>query len=352
MTEELAKRGRTRFYSVGMSRLSEHRGDTRMDLVDRANHVEIIDGVECYLQRNLWHPFRLKNRKLRFAEEGMFQIYTRLMTPVLRKWIREADQVFIESGMAAVYIGVVKKLNPKARIVYWAADDLTTIGAAETIQRSFIRNFESIDTIRLPSRLLLEGMPHGKTAILAPHGINKAVMDTPRPSPMTGERKTCVSVGSMLFDASFFNIAAPLFPNLDFYVIGAGPAASGVTKRQNIIIHDEMPFEETLGWLAHMTIGVAPYRDNDTPAYLLDTSMKLRQFAYFGKPAVCPQFAVGGMPSRFGYKPGDPTSIKAAITAALLYKDPVSVDIPEWSEIAERVLHPDQFPEWRLEKQS
>lgn len=347
MTEELAKRGHVRFWSVGMSALSEYRGDTRTDLRDKANKVEIVDGVECYLQRGLWHPFRLKKPALRPVEEAMFSLYRYTMPPLLKKWIREADEVFIESGMAAVYIADVRRLNPRARIVYWAADDLTTIGAAETIRRDFLKNFDKIDIVRLTSPKLLSGMPHARSSIFAPHGMNKALMDQPRPSPF-GTAKAGVSVGSMLFDPDFFNQVASAFPDVQFHVIGAGKAAEGLTPQPNVIVHDEMPFENTLAYLRHAAFGIAPYRDENTPDYLIDTSLKLKQFAYFGKPAVCPEFALGNVPGRCGYIAGRKDTMVRAVQEALDWTGPITIDVPEWSEVADRILEPERFPQYRL----
>ncbi|AQS86443.1 MAG: glycosyltransferase [Acetobacter aceti] len=344
---ELAKRGHVRFYSTGLSRLSEHRGDTRTDLAPRANRVEVKNGVECYLQRGLWHPFRIMKPGLQPMETAMFRFYRWRMPPILKQWIQQADVVFIESGMAAVYIADVKRLNPKARIIYLASDDLSVVGAARTIQREFIRNFDRIDLVRLPSRLLLEGMPHSRNTIFAPQGVDRDLMERPRPSPFRG-RQACVSVGSMLFDASFFNLAAPEVPELDFHVIGAGRAAEALDKHPNIIVHDEMPFEETLGYVQNCAFGVAPYRDANTPRYLFDTSLKLKQFSFFGKPAVCPEFAAGEDRGRFGYTPGDRASIVAAIRGALTCTDPITLDIPTWSDVVDRLLTPERFPEHRV----
>ncbi|WP_051291839.1 GumK N-terminal domain-containing glycosyltransferase [Acetobacter nitrogenifigens] len=351
IARELARRGRTRFFSTGLSRLSEHRGDTRADLAAVANSVELSDGVECYLQRGLWHPFRLNRAALGLAEAAMFRLYRLLKPGILKRWIRDADTVFVESGLAAIFVPDIRKLNPRAKIVYLASDDLGVIGAARTIRQGFLDNFDAIDLVRLPSPLLLSGMPHARSAIFAPQGVDRALMERPRPSPFS-VRRACVSVGSMLFDASFFNMAAPSFPDLDFYVIGAGRAAEALDKRPNIIVLPETPFEETLGYIQHAAFGVAPYRDADTPRYLLDTSLKLRQFAFFGKPAVCPDFAAGGDAGRFAYKPGDAASIAAAVTGALANTTPISVDLPDWSEVVDRLLYPERFPEHRLEQQS
>ncbi|MFT8720406.1 glycosyltransferase [Acetobacter sp.] len=344
---ELAKRETVRFYSAGFSRLSEHRGDTRTDLKHRANRVEVVDGVECYLQYWPWHPFRLRNPRLHWLEEAMFAAYRLTMPAILKRWIREADTVFIESGMAAIYVPDVKRLNPKAKIVYLASDDLSVVGAAETIKRSFIRHFDKIDLIRMPSPLLLEGMPHENSSIFAPQGVDRELMERPRPSPFGG-RDACVSVGSMLFDADFFNLAAPEFPDIDFHVIGAGRAAEGLDKRPNIIVHNEMPFEETLGYLQNCIFGIAPYKSDDMPKYLFDTSLKLKQFAFFGKPAVCPTFAAGTVAGRFGYTPGDKNSIVDAIKKAVSCEENISIDLPTWQEVVDRLLMPERFPEHRL----
>lgn len=347
LTGELAKRGPVRFFSVGLSRLSEHRGDTRADLKDRANRAEVVDGVQCYLYRTLWHPFTLRKPALLPLERILFRAYRLTMPAVFRHSIRWAEVVFVESGMAAIFIPDIRRLNPKARIVYLASDDLSVIGAAETIKRGFATHFDEIDTVRLPSRFLLDSLPHGRSAIFAPHGIDRTLTERSYDSPY-GPRQGCVSVGSMLFDADFFNIAARLFPELDFHIIGAGKAAAKLDARANIIIHEEMPFSDTLPYVRHAALGVAPYLDAGTPRYLIDTSLKLKQFGLFGIPAVCPYFALGDAPGRFGYRPGDAATIESAIRAALAHDTPITIDAPGWSDILDRLLTPERFPEHRL----
>jgi len=344
---EIAKRGQVRFFSVGLSRLSERRGDTRFNLAEKANRVETVGGVECYLWRQFWHPFTMRNQALLPAETAMFYAYRRMVPAIPRQWMREADLVFIESGLAAVFIADVRRKNPNARIVYLASDDLDTVGCAETIKRDFKRNFDMIDTVRLPSRYLLPGMPHGETSILVPHGIDKSIA-APRYADPYGGRRACVSVGSMLFDASFFRIAAGLFPEIEFHVIGAGAAAAGLAAA-NIVIHPEMAFADTLPYLQHAAFGVAPYRDADTPLYLIDTSLKLRQFALFGIPSVCPNFALGDVPGRFGYVPGDARSIESAIQRALDNAEAITVNALSWSDVVDRILTPASFADVRLD---
>jgi 2-beta-glucuronyltransferase len=343
---EMARRGSVRFVSVGLSRLSAHRGDTRANLADRANRVERVADVDCYLWRMPWHPFTLRRQALAGVESAMFRLYRLMLPRVPADWIRQADTVFIESGMAVIFIADVRRLNPTARIIYLASDDLDTVGCAATIKRDFRDHFDAIDTVRLPSRFLAAGMPHTRQAVLVPHGIDRSIAAVTHPNPY-GDRPACVSVGSMLFDAGFFTHAAAAFPAIDFHIIGAGKAADGLAGA-NIIIHPEMAFDRTLGYLQHAAFGVAPYRDADTPEYLIDTSLKLRQFGLFGIPAVCPNFALGGTPGRFGYVPGDTASIAAAIGAALGNTAPISITALSWGEVVDRILSPADFADVRL----
>jgi len=343
---EMAKRGTVRFVSVGLSRLSEYRGDTRASLKDRANRVEIANGVECYLWRTLFHPFKIRNKFLVGLEPILFGAYRAMLPKIPRRWIEEADVVFVESGMAAVFIADIRRLNPAARIIYLASDDLEVVGCAGTILLDFRRNYDMIDTVRLPSRYLLSGMPHGKNAIFAPHGIDRSVAEARHASPY-GQRTAAVSVGSMLFDAAFFWAAAAAFPEIDFHIIGAGKAANGLGA-PNIILHREMAFAATLPYLRHAAFGIAPYLDADTPMYLIDTSLKLRQFALFGIPAVCPFFAVGGTAGRFGYLAGDAASIATAIRAALANQEPITTDALAWNEVVDRILAPADFADTRV----
>ncbi len=343
---EMATRCETRFFSVGLSRLSQHRGDTRSSLAAEGNRVATYHGVQCYLWKTSWHPFNMRNPRLGLVESALFRTYRMMVPPIPRQWLSESDIVFIESGIAVIFIADIKRLNPRARVIYLASDDLDVIDAAATIKRDFTRHFDKIDTVRLPSHHMLPAMPHGRTSILVPHGVDRSIAAAVYPSPY-GERRSCVAVGSMLFDASFFRIAAAAYPDLDFHIIGAGKAAAEL-QGDNIIVHPEMAFAETLPYVQHAAFGVAAYRDDKSPRYLIDTSLKLKQFGLFAIPAVCPHFALGNAPGRFGYTPGDPASITAAIAAALHNETPIIDTSQSWDAVVDRMLTPADYPDTRL----
>ena len=151
--------------------------------------------------------------------------------------------------------------------------------------------------------------------MVIPHGFDLLLLNDQAPSPY-GPGCHAVSIGSMLFDRSFFDIAAPLFPDLTFHVIGAGSAADGLSA-PNVRVYPIMPHAATIPFIRHANIGIAAYRDVGQPAYLTDSSMKLIQFAAFGLPSVCPHFAVGSRPERIPYDPGQLASIRHAIALAI-----------------------------------
>jgi 2-beta-glucuronyltransferase len=118
---------------------------------------------------------------------------------------------------------------------------------------------------------------------------------------------------------------------------------------ENIKVYGEMPYAETLRYIKHADLGIAPYSSVKLPAYLRDTSMKLIQYAFFELPAICPHFIAGDYPNRFGYEIGDSDSIAAAIERALNPAEPLQTQpVLSWGEVTERLLSPRQFGDTRI----
>ena len=143
-------------------------------------------------------------------------------------------------------------------------------------------------------------MPPGLRLSYVPHGFNHDVFQGQTTSPYS-DPVNAVSVGSMLFDDKFFKTACRAFPEVKFHIIGGGRRSQRVTE-PNATVLPEMAFHETVRYIVHASIGIAAYDKAATPYYLSDTSMKLAQYAYVGLNSVCPLFAAGGKPGRFGYE--------------------------------------------------
>lgn len=346
IARELALRGPTRFFSLRYSLLSRQTGDPRLSLDRHANRVETRDGVECFLWKTPIHPFNTRRPALKRVEDLMYRAYVAMASPVLKKWLAESDVIVFESGVAPVFFDLARTLNPKAKLIYIASDDLDTIEVADYVKEAFNRAAPEMTTIRVPSKALVSGIPSRHNVVVVPHGIDPELGADAGGSPYR-DALNAVSVGSMLFDPGFFAEASHRFPNMHFHIIGCGQPQHP-SYGPNVTVYDEMPHEETVRYIRHADIGIAPYRSESVPAYLADTSMKLIQYDFLGIPAVCPHAVTGEYASRFGYTPGDGVSIEQAINQALKAPKEASRRHLSWAEVTDRILMPSAYPDTEI----
>lgn len=339
---ELAKRGTTRFFSLRYSLLSRYTTDPRLSIDNKANQVELHNNVECYLWKTFIHPFNTRRTWLRPVETLMYRWYSNGRNSVLRRWIKEATVVVMESGVAPIFYDLVKRLNPNARLVYRASDSLEAINVADFVCRAFQRSAEKFNTIVLPSKALAGSIPSRHNLAFVPQGIDHSLGANTGPTPY-GEGIHAVSVGSMMFDPGFFVLASERCPDIHFHIIGSGKPRQP-EYGANVTVYGEMPFTQTLRYIKHADLGIAPYNSENLPAYLRDTSLKLTQYDFFKIPAVCPVFIAADYPTRFGYRIGDADSIEQAIRLALNPGRPASASrVLSWSEVTDRMLAPQHF---------
>ncbi|HEY4072509.1 MAG TPA: hypothetical protein VGM52_05330 [Herbaspirillum sp.] len=343
---ELAKLRPTRFFSCQYSLLSQLKSDPRASLLPLANKKTTFNGVECYLWKTVIHPFNVRKFYLRPFENFLFRRYVGHPSPVLISWIEEAETVFFESGIAPIFFDLVRRLNPRAKTIYVASDDLATINTAAYVQSTFKRVAAEMTALCLKSRFMADGMPQSDNRYVIPHGFDFSVAEHADPSPYPGGINA-VSVGSMLFDPEFFVAASRRFPNIVFHIIGSGTGRHA-GYGDNVKVYDEMPHRLTLPYIKHASIGIAPYGSPNLPRYLSDTSLKLIQYDFFKLPAVCPSGIVGDYATRFGYEQGNAESIVAAIEAAIAAPRISSRKPLQWSQVVERMLNPKLFDDIRL----
>ena len=343
IAEELVKRGETSFISLRYSYLTKFRDDPRKDLWRRANKLEVHNRVDCFLWRTPIHAMRLPSW-LALIERAAFATISCYLPREIREIILKTKTIFIESGVGIIYLPLIKKVNPYIQIIYMASDSLVAIKQAKYIKDSLRRNSSLIDGARVPSPYLKEDVPSNVPCFYIPHGIDEKIFADIGSSPFNPNSINAVSVGSMLFDVNFFEIAASLFPNIMFHAIGSGHSGE---PPANVIYYPEMSFTRTLPFLKHCHFAIAPYGEG-VEAYLTHTSMKLMQYDYLGLPAVCPTTVVGTGFCRFGYKIGDTPSIKTAIEEALCARRWSSGRHLTWEEVTARLLKPDEFEDTRI----
>jgi 2-beta-glucuronyltransferase len=329
------------FISTRFSLLSKYKGDSRLFLSDRANKLEVFDGIKCYLWRTAFHPFASNNPLVKVAMAALFPFYAKLPNKEVDAMLAAADFVIIESSVAAIFIRRIRRVAPAAHIIYYATDRLDTVGAHPFVRRQLEADGALIGHVSMRSPRMANDFSWASGRLFrAEFGIEESEFAEIGANPYTNPLNA-VSVGSMLFDQSFFEAVAPAFPQVTFHVIGCG---TRFTPPPNVIVYDEMKFKDTLPYVKYATVGIAPYHDAPGTEYLADSSLKLAQFEYFQLPAVCPDFAVGTNLSRFGYRTGDAGSMRAALTAALAKVGHVAPrKFQSWEDVAARVLTPKSF---------
>jgi 2-beta-glucuronyltransferase len=334
-----------RFFSLRYSALSRHRHDLRSVIDARANRVESHNGVECYLWKTPIHPFNMRSKWLRPLENSLFWLYEHLPSPVLINWAAQADVIIYESGIAPIYFAQAKKLNPKARHIYRGSDDLATINVSGYAHEEFVRIASQMDALCLLSKRMADNIA-SPNVYYVPNGLADDLNTLGDPSPF-GPGTHGVSIGSMLFDSEFFVVASRAFPEVTFHVIGSGqPRLAGYGD--NVIVYGDMQYAETIRYIKHADFGIAPYIADTVPVYLADSSLKMLQYDYFALPTVCPHSVTADYPARFGYTPGNASSITQAIWAALGAPHERTRQILNWSQVSDRLLNPDAFADTRI----
>jgi 2-beta-glucuronyltransferase len=261
-------------------------------------------------------------------------------------WISQADVIVYESGITPIHFDLAKRLNPLPRHIYLCNDELRTIDAARYAVRTLDRVAPRIDAVILVARSMAGSLASTANAFYVPHGLDPSLGEQSDPSPY-GAGTHVASIGSMLFDADFVAMASHAFPALTFHVIGSGQPHNA-RYGPNVQVYDHMAYEQTIRYIKHADIGIAPYRGDNLPTYLADSSMKLMQYDFFGLPTVCPHAVTGSFSGRFGYTPGDSASIRSAMGRALQAPHVRSRDIRSWSEVTDRMLQPQDYADTHL----
>lgn len=341
LAEELQKKGQVRFFSLRYSWLSKLKKDFRVSVASKVNSVEKFKGVECYLWKTLIHPFNTRKKYLVWLENILFKVFQLLPNKQMVEWIKDADVVIFESGTSIIYFELAKKLNPNALFIYRASDDLDTINVAEFVKKTFLDVSKDFDQVCLLAPLIGKNIDYKDNLYYVPNGVSRDMSELGDPNPYQSGIHA-VSVGSMLFDLYFFEVIAPLFPDVTFHLIGTGISPDTINE-PNVKVYDHMAFNEVLRYIKHANIGIAPYITNKDSAYLADSSMKMLQYDFFKLPTVCPEIVMGDYPNRFGYIENDDKSMIEAMKQALESKNTQNREVFFWDEVVERLLNPKEY---------
>lgn len=283
-----------------------------------------------------FHPCNLRSAIANELVTPLYALYGRLSLGELQDVLPEVDVAVIENGPGLLLVDRLKRECPSMTTIYNVSDDLEVLKAHPILLRAERRLAPVFDRIRVNSPMLKHKFAR-QDVMFIPQGINKAAFDKDFDNPYRGNRTKVVTVGKMLFDRSFFEIACAAFPEWEFHIIGG---IQPFLTASNAVFHGELPFDETVPYLKWADIGVAPYRYKEGAEYLAWSSLKLSQYRYCGLPTVAPAFVTNLREGLIGYIPGDEASIKhALLEAADADRSRIQrADVLGWDDVARQVV--------------
>jgi 2-beta-glucuronyltransferase len=343
LAEGLAELGwRIDLVTAQLSLLSELAGVPRLRSIprdERNTWLERTPFISTFVWIPAIHPATTRYDFINRLATPLFRLYPYLLPESVRRRVRSARLIIIESCSAAMLFPLLKRLAPKAKFVYRACDSLAAIGMHPVISEVQSKTAGNYDLLTSPSNLLLADYPPYMRTCLLPQGLQKALFDEPIPSPFVEAGPHAIIAGDMMFDRPSFEIMVQNFPNITFHTFGRMDLGE-LTQYENLSHHGEVPFEELRSYIVHADLGIAPYIDRSDVHYLAESSLKLVQYTYARLPIVAPYFCKGDREHLKDYRPGEEASITRAVGAALQVERR-TIDrsgVRDWQEIAGDML--------------
>lgn len=328
------------FTTVGHSALSRFKQRDRYEAL-RREQGNRYTAIEPHLFAGAYlpplHAFSTARPLVNALVKPLFALYGRHLPAFVRDKIEAADLVVIESGTPIVFLDLVRRLNPRAKLLYFCRDLLRSVGAAPYLRTVEARGIGLFDSVCVPSRQLGEMLPSGGKVHFVPQGIEGAVFDRAEVSPYPEGSRNVVAVGDMLFDQASVAAMAAAAPDVTFHLFGIrwrGDAPA------NIRVHGEQSFETLAAYIRHADIGLAPYRVNSNEVYLAESSLKLLQYGYCRLPVLLPDIIPVSRGNEITYSLEGPNDWRVIVDAALAlpHSEAYRDGILTWNDVARQTL--------------
>jgi 2-beta-glucuronyltransferase len=328
------------FVTTSLSWLSRLGGDPRFAypiLRERGRVKRVRDGLQSYVWFTQWHPAHLRSRILNRVVTPLYRRYGDLPLGPVEPLLKQADVFVVECGPPLLLVDRLRQLHHSASFIYRVSDDQRLLHHHPVMLEAESRTAPQFDLVSTPSEFLHRRFRHLPQAALHNHGVEKEGFDCPRPSPYSDAAPAnCVFVGNAHLDVDFLERASSAFPEWRFHIIGHFPH---LPLRANIVAHGELPFDQTVAYLQHATIGLTTlsYRFG---AESFTDSLKTLQYTYCRLPIVAPEFLRSSRNNVFYYTPGDGDSIRRALTTAGEFdRSKVARHaVASWDDVAESLL--------------
>lgn len=328
------------FVTTGLSIFSAVRRDARLKTGRPLNRlVDEGGGVWSYLHFTALHPHTLVLRPLDRLSAPLVRRYGRYGLGEAATRVAAADVVFFESCSALCLVGLVRRMNPRAKLVYRASDVVTCMRSihpeVEAVERETLPLF---DLVSVPTPQMAGRFGGAARVVVRPHGVDVSAFESAR-NPYPGGSRNAVFVGMSDLDVPFFEIAAERFPKATFNVVG--PFGADV-HRPNVVYHGKLPFAETAGYIKFADVALGTRRtENGEVLRSLGTSLKMMQYRYCGLPIVVPEsIPMQWQDGCFPYVYDDADSVAGAIAGALSAGRDESrrKDVASWKDVAKSIL--------------
>jgi 2-beta-glucuronyltransferase len=326
------------FFTESISWLSVLRRDPRCryPIVREANRLcDVRDRLASYVWLTPFHPINLRLAALNRLSAPVLRLYPRFSLGAAEPVIAAADLFVFDSDHGLFLFDRFKELNPRARFVYRASDDVRMMRHHPLVPDQEERIVGRFDLVSVPSARLGGRFANLTNLDVHHHGLDKTLFDRVHANPYPTPGPNVLYVGKHHFDADFMMRAVRLFPDWSFHVFGG---MGGLPAAANLFCHGERPFAELVPYLQHADIGLQNL--TYTPgAECFTDSLKIFQYTYCRLPIVAPSFLKHDRPHVFYYEAGNDASIRRALLAAHAYDRTqiATASVLSWDDLARKL---------------
>lgn len=281
------------FITSSISRLSLVKRDYRTKCPHFNQAVNQIYKVSDKLNISVWmplfHPFKAKMSILNIALSEVFELYPLLpISENIILYLKQANIIIFESTSSILLLQRFKHINPQAKFVYRASDDLDMIDVPQIVKNYEKKNLHLFDLVSVPSQFLRSKLSKYSDKVkYHSHGFNKELFEKKYTNPYQDMKVNALFVGTGDLDYEFLQIAANVCTNWVFHIIGPVPRS---IKEDNIIYYGEVSYENTIPYIQHADVGLAIRVYRQGSENLQQSSLKLMQFKYYSLPIILPSY--------------------------------------------------------------
>jgi 2-beta-glucuronyltransferase len=340
LSEFFSKKYKTFFITVGLSYLSFLKKHRQHFSKPFGQWRRVNSNLQTYTWCSLFHPFKTPSKFLDLIIEPFISLYSFLIPKKIKNIFQMKTEkyfVIIENGSGLLLTSQLKSLSTNIVLIYWQSDRLSLLNYPRIIHKVESKYLSLFHFIRTNSRAIAEEYKHKhQNVFYIQQGIQKKLFNQSYPNPYKHDHNV-ISIGESHLDIKTLIILIELFPDWNFHIFGKNIY---LPNYPNLTYYDEIDFKKVVPYIKYANLGLAIYHNDESVAYLADSSLKIIQYSYCKLPIVCPKNINNHQKNLFSYDPLDTHSIYSAFVKAKKFnKNGFDVKhILDWAEIGERVL--------------